>query len=120
MFVLLNKGNQLAVTKSAVIFGKNMKANRRRRGLSQVEFGKALGAAAPTVSQWENGHYLPVHSDIDKIIEFFDTSAEEMFSEVDKPRDIKKKPTIEESIRTLEDHWDLVGLRRRKVSLPKG
>lgn len=47
---------------------------RKRKKLSQKDFGKIIGAAQNTVSQWENGSREPDSETINRIAKFFNVS----------------------------------------------
>ncbi len=49
---------------------------RKENGLSQKDFGKIIGAAQNTVSQWENGSREPDNETITRIANFFNVSTD--------------------------------------------
>ena len=49
---------------------------RIQKGLSQKEFGKQIGAAQNTVSNWEKGNRVPDAPTLNKIANFFGVSVD--------------------------------------------
>lgn len=47
-----------------------------------MEFGKALGFSARTVSDWENGNTEPNLKTVKEIVKFCDITYEDFFDEV--------------------------------------
>ena len=61
-------------------FSDNLKALRNGRGLTQEEFGKAIGVNKRTVSTWEKGISEPNLHTIAKICEFFDETFDSLLT----------------------------------------
>ena len=58
---------------------------RKKKGLSQKEFGKIIGAAQNTVCNWENGKREPDNETLNKIASFFNVSTDYLFELKEKP-----------------------------------
>lgn len=55
-------------------FGKNLKANRTERKLSQCQVAHQIGCTQQCVSGWENGKIEPTMSYLWKLADVFDIS----------------------------------------------
>lgn len=58
---------------------------RKEKGLSQKDFGKIIGAAQNTVSQWENGSREPDNETINRIANFFNISIDYLLGNESTP-----------------------------------
>lgn len=58
---------------------------RKKKGLSQKEFGKLIGAAQNTVCNWENGKREPDNETLNKIASFFNVTTDYLFGSEEKP-----------------------------------
>lgn len=58
---------------------------RKEKGLSQKDFGKIIGAAQNTVSQWENGSREPDNETINRIANFFNVSIDYLLGNESTP-----------------------------------
>lgn len=58
------------------MLGERIYELRKSRGISQVEFGKALGISKQCVSNWENDNIQPSVEMLIKISSFFSVSTD--------------------------------------------
>ncbi len=49
---------------------------REEKGLKQKELAKAIGVAAPRISEWETGKGRPVYEDLIALAKYFDVSVD--------------------------------------------
>ncbi len=61
-------------------FGKNLFRLRKKAGLSQEELAERVGVHLNTVSQWENGFYIPKTPKIQKLAEVLSVSEAELLN----------------------------------------
>ena len=62
------------------IFAANIKAQRRKRKMTQKEFAELLGYSEKAVSKWECGAGIPPIETLFEIAKLFDTSVEGLFN----------------------------------------
>lgn len=67
-------------TQMAKQVGVRIRSLRQRSGWTQVELAQRLGVDEVTVRRWELGHYLPATENLDKLVELFGMSSEELLS----------------------------------------
>lgn len=67
--------------------GERIRILRQSRDLTQTAFGKAVGAAQPTVSQWESGAKVPADGMQRRLADFFHVSHAWLFAELANHRD---------------------------------
>ncbi len=115
MFRLYNVGVMADVTRTAKLFGANLRAIRKGLGLSQQDIADNLDVSAPTVSQWETGAYLPDHETIDRLVAFLGTTPEDMFKGVSGTQLTRAKPSLTEAIRIVNDNLGELKLSRSKL-----
>lgn len=114
MFRVSKDEGSFVVSASAKIFGSNLKRLRLEMRLTQADLAQKLEVAAPTLSQWENGHYLPIHDDIDRVVTFFQTSVREMFTAADDT-ETRKMPSLNDSLEVVAQHWLELVIRKKKL-----
>ena len=61
-------------------FGKQIFRLRKKAGLSQEELAERVGVHLNTVSQWENGFYIPKTPKIQKLAEVLSVSEAELLN----------------------------------------
>lgn len=76
------------------IFGKNLKKIRKDLKLNQEKFAELLDIQTRSLSDIENGKYLPTPSNIDKICNKLGVSVKNLFDEEEKNIDSKKNEII--------------------------
>lgn len=91
-----------------VLFAKRLRELRKEKGLSQVELGEVLGYGYTAISSYENGRNEPSFTDLIRICETLDVSADYILglAEVRKPY-------------AVLDKNDLVRLHNRAAELVK-
>ena len=62
----------------SILFSYNLKALRKRVGLTQVELARKLHVANGTIAMWETGKREPNFETIQKIAEIFDVSIDDL------------------------------------------
>lgn len=67
---------------------ENIRRIRTKSGLTQEEFGKAVGVSAMAVSQWENGRAVPRMGAVQAISDHFNISKSEIIDEEPQLREI--------------------------------
>jgi len=113
-------------------FGERLRILRDTKGLTGEEFGKMVGAAKQTVSNWENNKRAPSKETMVKIAELYNTSVDYLLCNTDIRNErevietIKKiliekgftdRPEELEEIREfLAGAMDLYNLRKNKKS----
>lgn len=65
-----------------------LKAQRKQRGLTQMELAKETGIPQSTISAWEKGVNVPNVADCIKLADFYGISVDELIG-----RDFKEKLT---------------------------
>lgn len=66
--------------------GKNLRAERARMGLTQLELADALGVVPISVLRWEAGSSEPDARNLVKMTRFFGCTPEYLLDLVDEPR----------------------------------
>lgn len=94
---------------------ENIRRIRTKSGLTQEEFGKAVGVSAMAVSQWENGRAVPRMGAVQAISDRFNISKSEIIDEEPRLREtgseegrIEAMKLVREIIRESASH-NLVG-----------
>jgi transcriptional regulator with XRE-family HTH domain len=59
-------------------FERNLVALREQKGLSQEELGKLIGVSRESVSHWERGSKKPAMKSLQKLLELFDVTMEQL------------------------------------------
>lgn len=101
-----------------MFFGQQLKAIRKKKGLSQKEFADVLAknnieeVTQKTISTWENGKRVPSVATILRISEAFDMSVEEMIKGTHEEKVIdainRKKATIDLSTAATRSFYKFV------------
>ena len=91
-----------------LLFANRLRELRKERGLSQVELGEYLGYGYTAISSYETGRNEPSYTDLIRICQILDVSADYMLglSDIQKPYAV------------LEKH-DLIRLHNRAAELAK-
>lgn len=84
-------------------FGSQLRALRKKRGLSQIEAANNLGLKQNTFSHYENGKSFPDMATLTKIAEYFKVSLDELVYSLE-----------ENTEKTIKDHAEIF------VDLEKG
>lgn len=61
-------------------FGANLKALRKKAGLTQEELADRLGVANKTISNWELGNSIPTVDDVKKLADALHVSEQQLLS----------------------------------------
>lgn len=67
------------------MFYKILKAERMKKGLSQLAFAKILGISQQTIGSWETGRTSPDLETLIKIASFFNVSTDYLLGVTDVP-----------------------------------
>lgn len=86
---------------TAEIFGKNLHLVRNRLGLTQEEMAFKFGVTKSTVSNWENGKYLPDEDLLDQMKPIIGVDVAVLMSE---KMELSKELTIDQAIATLNKY----------------
>ena len=71
----------------AMNFSRNFVTLRKRNNITQEKMAEKCGVSRVAVTKWESGSSLPEISKIEKIVEVFDITADELlFGEMEDPR----------------------------------
>lgn len=76
-----------------VMLGDNIRENREKLGINQVELGKMMNVSKQTVSNWENNNRIPPTPTLDKLADVLGVSVDNLLgrhtdlSEVDIEND---------------------------------
>lgn len=60
------------------MLGDNIRVNRERLGINQVELAKIMNVSKQTVSNWENNNRIPPTQTIDKLADIFNVSVDSL------------------------------------------
>ncbi len=94
-------------------FGNMLKEARIRKGWNQQQLAKAVKMTQASISQFESGHRLPVHSDIKKFAAVLDVSLQSLVSNDQSNFERNKlinnlKSLSPETIRKINDIVELI------------
>ena len=64
-------------------FVKRIKALRQDRGMTQVEFAKAINVAGATVAHWECGGRMPSINMLVRIADFYNVTTDFLLGRID-------------------------------------
>lgn len=76
----------------------NLKALRKKHGLSQKELAEAMGISDRTISTWENDNSAPSIKDLVKLVELYDIDLDDFLCVTRKTPDKTKEERNEEFI----------------------
>ncbi|MGE6556271.1 helix-turn-helix domain-containing protein [Exiguobacterium artemiae] len=65
--------------------GSRIKYLRKSAGISGKSISQKLQVSAQRYSNWENKHAMPKSEELQKIVEFYDTSYDYLFGKTDRP-----------------------------------
>lgn len=65
------------------MLNSNIVRLRKKKGLKQIEFAKALGVSQSAVSHWETGRSIPETPQLFQLAEFFGISIDELVGDDD-------------------------------------
>lgn len=96
-------------------FAKRLRELRKEKGLSQVELGEYLGYGYTAISSYETGRNEPSYTDLIRICEILDVSADYILgiSDLQKPYAVLEKADM---IRLHNRALELVKECRRHLS----
>lgn len=60
------------------MLGDNIRINRERLGINQVELAKLMGVSKQTVSNWENDNRIPPTQTLDKLADIFNVTTDSL------------------------------------------
>lgn len=81
-------------TRTSKIFGKNLRKIREELDLSQEKFAEIINIDSRSISDIENGKYLPSPKNIDKICGNLNRTISDMFVEVQEENTDKRTEKI--------------------------
>ena len=79
-----------------VLFAKRLRELRKEKGLSQVKLGEHLGYGYTAISSYENGRNEPSYTDLIRICEILDVSADYILgiSDIRRPYAVLEKSDL--------------------------
>lgn len=92
--------------------GKNIKYERKARGLSQERLAEKIGVSRQTIVNWENGKGTPMLENIEEMCKVFNVSYEELISKTN----IKDESSQSDKITVIEvanDEASVLNVRKR-------
>lgn len=69
------------MTQVRTVFGRNLRAFRESRGMTQVQLSDALGVSIPTENKWENKGIQPRRKVIDDLIALYGLTEDDLLSD---------------------------------------
>lgn len=63
------------------VFGRNLRAFRESRGMTQVQLSEALGVSIPTENKWENKGIQPRRKVVDDLIALYGLTEDDLLSD---------------------------------------
>jgi transcriptional regulator with XRE-family HTH domain len=60
------------------MLGDNIRENREKLGINQVELAKLMGVSKQTVSNWENDNRIPPTQTLDKLANIFNVTTDSL------------------------------------------
>lgn len=60
------------------MLGDNIRENREKLGINQVELAKLIGVSKQTVSNWENDNRIPPTQTLDKLANIFNVTTDSL------------------------------------------
>lgn len=82
---------------------ENIRRIRTKSGLTQEEFGKAVGVSAMAVSQWENGRAVPRMRAVQAISDHFNISKSEIIDEEPQLREMGSEEDRIEAMKLVRE-----------------
>lgn len=82
---------------------ENIRRIRTKSGLTQEEFGKAVGVSAMAVSQWENGRAVPRMGAVQAISDHFNISKSEIIDEEPQLREMGSEEDRIEAMKLVRE-----------------
>ena len=70
-------------------FGKRLKKIRKKRGMTQFDFGKFCGVDETTISKYENGAFIPTTKTLIKLSEILSVSCDYLLGVSDSKEILK-------------------------------
>lgn len=61
-----------------IMLGDNIRENREKLGINQVELAKLMGVSKQTVSNWENDNRIPPTQTLDKLANIFNVTTDSL------------------------------------------
>ena len=61
-----------------IMLGDNIRENREKLGINQVELAKLIGVSKQTVSNWENDNRIPPTQTLDKLANIFNVTTDSL------------------------------------------
>ncbi|XAM45828.1 hypothetical protein TPDSL_23360 [Terrisporobacter petrolearius] len=61
-----------------IMLGDNIRENREKLGINQVELAKLMGVSKQTVSNWENDNRIPPTQTLDKLADIFNVTTDSL------------------------------------------
>ncbi|MBU2703652.1 transcriptional regulator with XRE-family HTH domain [Sporomusaceae bacterium BoRhaA] len=71
------------------ILGDNIRKLRNKRGLTQAQFGEAIGVAESTISLYESGKREPDNKTLLRIAEYFQCTTDYLLGRTNDPKGYK-------------------------------
>lgn len=83
------------------MLGDNIRKNRERLGINQVELAKLMNVSKQTVSNWENDNRIPPTQTLDKLADIFDVTTDSLLGR-------KSEAMMGKINKTIEDDEDYI------------
>lgn len=96
------------------IFTKNLKLLRSSQGFTQESLAEAIDTTHSTINRWESGQHSPSYKDFYKLMRALGVTFEELMGEAEIPKTRKTSPTIQESLKSIEEFTGIL------IRIPKG
>lgn len=82
--------------------GMQVRAARKKRGLTQERLGEMVGKTAESISNIERGHVLPPLDTLQGLAQHLDVPMGFFFEDLDRPRDVaRNRIELEHRLRAL-------------------
>ena len=91
--------------------------NRKKKKLTQQELAKKLGITNRTISNWENGKYLPDYNLLIPLTKELDISVSELITGEYEETKIEQKKTVEKFINFLKHIEKIKQRKYKKIGL---
>ena len=96
------------------MFHENLKAQRKRQGLTQETLAIKLNVVRQTVSKWEKGLSVPDVDMLQRIAEALDTSVSQLLG-ADIPEDSENRNELAEQLAQINEQLAIQNRRARRV-----
>ena len=101
------------------MFYKILKAERMKKGLSQLAFAKILGISQQTIGSWETGRTSPDFETLIKIASFFNVTTDYLLGVTDVPTKKNVQSTLiklsDEELQLIKKYRELPLKAQKKI-----